>query len=248
MGIKLFAGRERKGERLFLPVGYRKSVKWLPQIGDIFPDFEAATTEGELRFFDWAEGHWSFLFSHPAAFTPICTTEMVSLVAAKADFERCNVRLLGFTASSLDDQIGWHDDIHRNFGACVDFPTVEDTNGALSRAFGMMHAKESTIWPIRKSFILDPSMRIRMIFEYPMQVGRSTDEVVRAVQALQASDRHGVAIPADWTPGEDFLCPIDEGRSNYIKRHPDRIKQLTSYLSLVSPPAGSTGTGDPAFP
>ncbi len=235
MSIQLFAGRGSRGEQIFLPLAYRKQVKWLPQIGDIFPNFQAATTEGPMRFFNWAEGHWSFLFSHPAAFTPVCTTEMVSLAAAKQDFDDRKVKLLGFTASTIEDQRGWHDDIFNRFGFDIDFPTVDDQSGALARAFGMMHVKESASWPIRKSFILDPQMRIRMIFEYPIHVGRSTDEVLRSIDALQAADEHGVAIPADWQPGEEYLCSESHDARHDEVTYGDRVRRLTSYLALIRP-------------
>lgn len=205
MSMQFFAGRGNNGERIFLPLAYRRKVKWLPQIGDIFPDFEATTTEGPLKFFDWADGHWSFVFSHPAAFTPVCATEILSLAQSKDDFERRNVKLLGVTQSSIDVQREWHDGIFKIFGTAIDFPTVADQNMALAKVFGMIHEKESACWSIRKSFILDPQMKIRMIFEYPINVGRSTDEVLRAIDALQACDNLNVVTPADWYPGDAYL-------------------------------------------
>lgn len=205
MSMQFFAGRGNNGERIFLPQAYRRTVKWLPQIGDIFPNFEASTTEGPLNFFDWADGHWSFVFSHPAAFTPVCTTEMISLAEAKNEFGARNVKLLGVTGSSIEKQRQWHDQIARLYGAEIDFPVVDDRNQALAKIFGMIHAKESSSCSIRKSFILDPQMKIRMIFEYPINIGRNTDEVLRAVDALQAADTFEVATPADWQLGEAFI-------------------------------------------
>lgn len=235
MSMQFFAGRGTNGERIFLPLAYRKKVKWLPQIGDIFPNFEATTTEGRLNFFDWAEGHWSFIFSHPAAFTPVCTTEMVSLADAKEDFTARNVKLLGFTQSAIEDQNRWHDEIFNIFGSSIDFPTVDDRNQALAQVFGMIHEKESTSWPIRKSFILDPQMKIRMIFEYPIYIGRSTDEVLRAIDALQAMDQLGVATPADWQLGDKYLCSEKHDALTEVEVYGDRLRRLTPYLALIDP-------------
>lgn len=234
MSIQLFAGHGKKRGRIIVPPAYAKTVKWLPQIGDIFPNFEATTTEGPLRFFDWAEGHWSFLFSHPAAFTPVCTTEMIALVAAKEDFAQRNVKLLGISGSSVKDQQAWHDDISDKFGFEIEFPTIDDQDGVLSAVFGMIHGKESSIWPIRKSIILDPQMRVRMIFEYPIYVGRSTDEVLRAIDSMQLIDKLDVATPADWQPGEEYLCSekhciVDDETFGM------RLKRLTPYLALIRP-------------
>lgn len=205
MSMQFFAGRGNNGERIFLPQAYRRTVKGLPQIGDIFPNFEASTTEGPLNFFDWADGHWSFVFSHPAAFTPVCTSEMISLAEAKNEFGARNVKLLGFTGSSVEEQRQWHDQIARLYGAEIDFPVVDDRNQALAKIFGTIHSKESSSCSIRKSFILDPQMKIRMIFEYPINIGRNTDEVLRAIDALQAADTFEVATPADWQLGEAFI-------------------------------------------
>ena len=192
------------GEHIFQSVKHKKIANWIPQIGDGFPDFQAITTKGPIRFFDWSYGHWCFVFSHQAAFTPVCTSEMVALAAARQEFELRNVKLLGFTALRLEEQNNWHDDIRDKFGLTVDFPIVNDQHGALARTFGMIYANESISSPIRKSFVLDPHMRIRMIFEYPIYIGRSTEEVLRSIDALQAIDKHDIATLADWKPGNDY--------------------------------------------
>ncbi len=233
MTIPFFVGQNRRCEKLFLPLAYRRSVKWLPQIGDIFPDFHAEITDAEFRFFDWAEGHWTFLFSHPAAFTPVCTTELIALAAMQEDFDARNVKLLGFTGSSREKQAAWHADIEKKFGYHIGFPTIADENATLARAFGMIHEKESDAWPIRKSFILDPEMRIRLIFEYPIYVGRSTDEVLRSIDALQAVDRYGLAVPADWQPGEDLVYAENDDAVGDARAVDTSRNYRTPYLSLV---------------
>ena len=221
------------GKQIYLPVADKNMVRWVPKLGDNFPDFQASTTNGPLQFYDWADGQWCFVFSHPAAFTAVCTTEIVALAAAYEDFAAREVKLLGFTASPLEDQRNWHHDILKKFGFHVNFPTVDDQTGFFARTFGMVHENESTSGPIRKSFVLDPKMRIRMIFEYPIYVGRSTDEVLRTIDALQAVDEHDVATPADWRPGQEYLCSEKHVAAYDAKIFGKRLRRLSPYLASV---------------
>ena len=237
MGMQFFKFAADKPNQIRMPAGYLQKNSWAPRIGDIFPDFAASTTQGDMRFFDWAEGSWSFLFSHPVAFSPVCTTEMIALANAFDEFTSCNAKILGFTASTLAEQCAWHRDIEMRFDHRIDFPTIEDVDGQFAEAFGMYHPKESTDWPIRKSFILDQQMRIRMIFEYPLYVGRSTEEVLRTIQALQAVDKHGIATPADWYPGEHYLYTENPGARRLDASKTTRIQRFTPYLAFIAPGA-----------
>lgn len=233
MAVQFFTFHAGDRNRLFLPSGYRRSVPWVPRLGDIFPNFEAETTTGRLGFFDWAEGHWTYLFSHPSAMTPVCTTELLALAAAEPDFERRDVRLLGFSGSSIEEQRMWHDDMQRLFGVSVTYPFVADASNRMARSFGMMHEKESTTWPIRKSFIIDPELRIRMIFEYPVHIARGTDEILRVIDALQVQDRTGLAVPADWMPGDDLVYPEDRTDEEMVRDYGKDFVRLTQYLGIV---------------
>lgn len=205
MDLQFFSGRGCNSERIFLPRSFRRNVKWMPKIGDLFPNFEASSTEGCLRFYNWAEGQWSVIFSHPAAFTPVCTSEIVALAEARDDFAANGVKLLAISRSAVMEQYKWFRDVEKSYGVTIDFPGVEDVSGCLSDAFGFLHPKELPECPIRKCFVLDPEMRIRMIFEYPAMIGRSTDELLRCIFALQIQAREGVATPADWYPGEKVI-------------------------------------------
>lgn len=221
------------GKQMFLPVADKNMVSWVPKLGDNFPDFQASTTKGPLRFFDWIDGHWCFVFSQPAAFTAVCTTEIVALAAAYEDFAARGVKLLGFTASSLEDQRDWHHDILKKFGFHVNFPTVNDQAGFFVRTFGMVHENKSTSRPIRKSFVLDSKMRIRMIFENPIYVARSTNEVLRTIEALQAVDEHDIATPADWRPGQEYFCSEKLDAAYDAKTFVKRLRRLSPYLASV---------------
>ena len=221
------------GKQKFLPVANKNMVRWVPKPRGNFSDFQASTTKGPLRFFNWVDGHWCFVFSHPAAFTAVCTTKIVALAAAYEDFAARGVKLLGFTASSLENQRDWHHDILKKFDFHVNFPTVDDQAGFFARTFGMVHENESTSGPIRKSFVLNSKMRIRMIFEYPIYVGRSTDEVLRTIDALQAVDEHDIATPADWRPGQEYLSSEKHDAAYDAKIFVKRLRRLSPYLASV---------------
>lgn len=233
MTIQFFAprGADRSGMRI--PSAYKKTVKWLPKIGDIFPNFVADTTHGPLNFWNWSEDSWTFLFSHPAARTPVCTTELGAISKNRTDFEALNIKVLGLTGSSIDEQFGWHQEIEAFFGSDIWFPTAYDPNGSLSALFGMRHEKEHSTWPIRKSFILDPQMRIRMIFEYPVFIGRSIEETLRVVEALQLRDQTGAATPADWQESDPIIIPDDRCELDVVRDFGAMSQYLLPYLRVV---------------
>lgn len=242
MSVQFFTPRGPKNEMIRLSAAQRKTVRWLPQIGDVFPDFSVTTTQGPLRFWEWAEGSWVHLFSHPAALTPVCTTEMAAVADCGRESGQIRLKHLALSGSSIDDQLKWHDDIARLFGLTVDFPCGFDPGNQLSRLFGMMHDKESATWPIRKSFIIDPALHIRLIFEYPVFVGRNIEEVLRTVRALQVHDATGAATPADWDRGD--LLIISDGRPEpEVRRQFCADSQnLTPYLRVVEPKCSDSGS------
>lgn len=235
MSIQFFAPRGADNQLVRLPPALRRTVRWLPRIGDIFPDFNVETTQGSLKFWEWAEGHWVHLFSHPAAKTPVCTSEIASVASYSAAWKAANVKNLALTGSTLDEQTQWHADIARLFNVKVDFPCAHDPDLKLSRLFGMMHEKESEAWPIRKSFLIDPSQHLRMIFEYPIFIGRRTGEVLRVVHALQLRDRTGAATPSDWEDGDITIIPDDRSEAHVRKEFGAGSVRLSPYLRVVQP-------------
>ncbi|MDF0603888.1 redoxin domain-containing protein [Psychromarinibacter sp. C21-152] len=232
MNMTLFAGSSWKGGAVCMPASYRRHVAWMPQIGDIFPDFTALTTEGQIQFFEWAEGSWTVLFSHPCAFTPICTTELAALAEASGDFARRNVKLLAFTKSSLLTQVAWHREVESLFEVKINFPSVEDADGQLSQLFGMVHPKQGEL-PGRRTMLLDPSMRIRLIVDYPAYLGRSTEEILRAIDGAQAQDDLSVQLPADWTPGDMYVLPKCCSEEEAFAKFGAAPTELTPYLRVV---------------
>lgn len=238
MVMQFFSGRGRDGESVRLPQAYRQSAKWIARLGDVFPDFTAESTDGRIKFHDWAEGQWTFLFSHPGSFTPVCTTEMAGFAAASADFAARGVRLIAISSDSLKRQVAWRRDVDEMFDVEIDFPSVADQSGILADAFGMIHPKQNEGCPIRKSFLIDPALRVRMIFEYPRMIGRSTDETLRVIDALQASDCYGLGAPADWQPGDDMVCMPGRTLAENRVLFGQGVCAVRDYLQVVSVPEG----------
>lgn len=177
------------------------------RINDAAPDFVARTTHGERRLSDY-RGRWLVMFSHPADFTPVCTSEFVAL-ARKADaFAALGCELLALSVDSLYSHLAWLRDIHQRFGVKVPFPIIEDPSMAIGHAFGMVDASSNDSATVRATFVIDPEGVVRAISWYPMNVGRSVEELLRLVTALQAADREQASTPAGWRPGEPLLEPV----------------------------------------
>ena len=233
MPIQFFTPRGPQKELLNLPSSYRRTVRWLPRIGDIFPDFSIETTKGPIRLWDWADGSWVHLYSHPAAFTPVCTTELASFAFFAEDWRAADIKLLGLTGSSVDSQRRWHQEIEALFDITIDFPNGHDKGMHLARLFGMIHEHESLEWPIRKSFLLDPLMRVQMIFEYPIYIGRNCEEILRVAKALQLRAETGAATPADWVQGDVAIVPDTMSTAEAWRVFGAEPRALTPYLKVV---------------
>lgn len=189
-------------------------------LGMIAPDFEAKTTHGKLKLSDY-KGKWVVLFSHPGDFTPVCTTEFIALAEQAEVFRRRGVELIGLSVDSLSSHIAWVRDIEASFGVRIPFPVIADLDTTVARLYGMIHPQISHISPVRSLFVIDPNRVIRMIFFYPAGVGRSLDEILRIVDALQVVAREKVATPANWKPGEPVLVEPPHTQS----AAEDRLKQ-----------------------
>lgn len=176
------------------------------RINDPAPDFIARTTQGEKRLSDY-RGRWLVLFSHPADFTPVCTSEFIALAKQADAFEALGCDLMALSVDSLYSHLAWLKDIFRRFGVKVPFPIIEDPSMAIGHAFGMVDAGSSDSATVRATFVIDPEGVVRAISWYPMNIGRSVDELLRLVTALQTSDREAASTPAGWTPGDALLEP-----------------------------------------
>lgn len=187
------------------------------RIDELAPDFEARTTKGLVRLSDY-RGRWLVFFSHPADFTPVCTSEFLAFQRAADRFGALDADLLGLSVDSLYAHIAWVKDIEQRFGTKITFPIIEDISMSVARLFGMIHDGSATTAAVRSVFFIDPHGYIRAMIHYPMNVGRSIDEILRVLTALQESDTRQVATPEGWQPGENAFLPPPLDQAEADKR------------------------------
>ncbi|HAS04565.1 MAG TPA: peroxiredoxin [Dehalococcoidia bacterium] len=192
----------------------------LPRLGDKAPDFDALTTHGNLKLDDF-KGSWIILFSHPADFTPVCTTEFIAFAEIFPDLQKRGVELLGLSVDSLSSHIAWARNVEEKTGVKIPFPIIADLSKEVSLAYGMVHPGQSKTETVRCVFIIDDKQVIRTILYYPLSTGRNMQEILRIVDALQMTDANGVATPANWTPGNKVIVPApntQEGAEERVKQ------------------------------
>lgn len=191
---------------LLTPATETVSIPPAASIDELAPAFEARSTHGPVRLSDY-KGRWLVFFSHPADFTPVCTSEFVGFQNAAADFKALGADLLGLSVDSLFAHIAWVKDIEERFDVKITFPIIEDISMSVARAYGMIHDHSATTETVRSVFFIDPEGYVRAIIHYPMNVGRSVDEIIRVLTALQASDKNTIATPEGWRPGDRAVLP-----------------------------------------
>lgn len=194
-----------------------QTIQGLPQINERAPDFEANTTHGVKKLSDY-KGKWLILFSHPADFTPVCTTEFMGFAKHYEDFKKINTELLGLSIDSLFAHIAWKRSIKQNFGVDIPFPIIEDLSMKVAKSYGMIHPGASDTSAVRATFVIDPEGVLRAMVYYPMSNGRSISEFLRLVTALQTSDKNKVATPEGWQPGEACIVPPPKTSEEAEKR------------------------------
>jgi peroxiredoxin 2/4 len=192
-----------------MDVGYSSINPKSLKIGDLAPNFQARTTQGERSLEDY-RGRWLLFFSHPADFTPVCTSEFVALARAQEEFDRLDCALLGLSVDSLYAHVAWVQTIHKSFDVKINFPIVEDPSMAIGRAYGMIDEDSADSSAMRASYFIDPEGFIRAITWYPLSVGRSVDEIIRILTALQKTASGKVFTPEGWRPGKDVLAPPEQ--------------------------------------
>jgi len=203
------------------------------RLGDIAPDFTAQTTRGEISFHEWLGDGWGVLFSHPADFTPVCTTELGTVARLKPEFERRNVKVIGLSVDSVESHEKWEGDIGEVQGTPMNFPMIADTDQLVSRLYDMIHPEVSETTTVRSVFVIGLDKKIKLILIYPMSTGRNFAEILRAIDSLQLTAAQPVATPADWTPGDDVLVglAVDD----------DVAKERFGVLRIVKPYLRYTG-------
>jgi peroxiredoxin 2/4 len=207
-------------------------IMTMPRIGDVAPDFEAVTTQGKIRMSEFAKDKWIVMFSHPADFTPVCTTEMSGFAIRKKEFTDLNTELLGLSIDSIHAHLGWVSNVKEKTGVYFDFPIIADIDMKVSKLYAMLQPNESETAAVRAVFFIDPNKKIRMIMYYPLNVGRSMDEILRALKALQVADKFKVALPLDWTPGAQVIVPPPKTLAEMEERMADTsIEKIDFYLA-----------------
>ena len=175
------------------------------RLGDEAPNFSAVTTDGEIDFHDWKTDSWAILFSHPADFTPVCTTELGRTAALKDEFAKRNTKAIAISVDPIADHHGWAPDIGEVGGTDLNFPIIADPDRHVSEAYDMIHPGEGDTSTVRSVFVIDPGNTVRLTLTYPKSVGRNFDEIVRVLDALQATDAAPIATPVDWQPGDRVI-------------------------------------------
>lgn len=191
----------------------------IPRINEPAPDFHAKSTHGMIKLSDYtSRGKWVMLFSHPADFTPVCTTEFVEFARRHPDFEKRNVQLIGNSVDSVYSHIAWVRNIEEKFGVKVPFPVIADLDQKVAQAFGMVHEAVSDTATVRAVFFIDPKGTIRALLYYPLSLGRNVDELLRVFDALQTADANACATPANWKPGDAVIVPAPITQADAEKR------------------------------
>jgi len=209
------------------------------------PDFEAQTTDGLIRLSEWEKGKWVILFSHPADFTPVCTTELMAFATQQDEFKRKNVALLGCSVDSIYSHIAWVRNIQDKFGVSIRFPIIADLDQKVSRLYGMIHELSSNTSTVRCVFFIDPKRVLRAMIYYPMNVGRNFTEIMRVVDALQTADANKVACPANWTSGQDVIVPAPVTLEDAEARATNLEYQVADwYFAMKKMPVNQLSKGD----
>jgi alkyl hydroperoxide reductase subunit AhpC len=206
------------------------------RLGDIAPNFKATTTEGEIDFYDYLGDGWGILFSHPADYTPVCTTELGKTALLKVEFAKRNVKVLAVSVDPLDKHFGWRSDINETQNCSVDFPIIADERREVADLYDMIHPNASETSTVRSLFIIGPDKKVKLMITYPASTGRNFNEVLRVVDSLQLTASFSVATPADWKHGEDVIVVLAVSTEDAIKKFEKGVNIIKPYLRYTPQP------------
>ncbi len=206
------------------------------QLGDTVPNFTQASSEGTINFYDWAGDSWVVLFSHPADYTPVCTTELGEVAKLKPEFDKRNVKVIALSVDDEDSHRGWIGDIEETQSTRLNYPILADADKAVSDLYGMIHPNANAKVTVRSVFVIDPQKKLRLTITYPPSTGRNFDEILRVIDSLQLTDNYGVATPVNWKDGDDVVVvpsiPTEEAR----ERFPKGLTEIKPYLRMTPQP------------
>ena len=206
------------------------------RLGDIAPNFIAQTTEGAINFHEYLGNSWGVLFSHPADFTPVCTTELGRTALLKDEFEKRNVKVLAVSVDSIDKHFTWRNDINETQNCTVDFPLIADEDKTVANAYGMIHPNASETFTVRSLFIIGPDKKVKLMITYPASTGRNFNEVLRVIDSLQLTANYSVATPANWQNGEDVIVVPAVSTEDAIKKFEKGLNIVKPYLRYTPQP------------
>ncbi len=206
------------------------------QLGDVVPNFTQDSSEGSLSFYEWAGDSWVVLFSHPADYTPVCTTELGTVASLKSEFDKRNVKIIALSVDSAESHKGWINDINETQKTTVNYPIIADEDRKVSDLYGMIHPNSLNNLTVRSVFIIDPNKKLRLTITYPASTGRNFDEILRVIDSLQLTDNYQVATPANWQDGDDCVVvpsiPTEEAKQKF----PKGVTEVKSYLRMTPQP------------
>jgi alkyl hydroperoxide reductase subunit AhpC len=206
------------------------------RLGDVAPNFTAITTEGTIDFHQWLGNSWGVLFSHPADYTPVCTTELGAVAKIKAEFQKRNVKVMAVSVDPLDSHRGWIKDINETQACSMNFPIIADENRQVASAYDMIHPNADDKATVRSVFIIGPDKKIKLTLTYPASTGRNFAEILRVIDSLQLTASHKVATPADWRSGEDCIVSPAVSDSEAEKLFPKGVRKVKPYLRYTPQP------------
>ncbi len=209
-------------------------INQMPRIGDQAPDFTAVTTTGKLTFSEYNKDNWVILFSHPADFTPVCTTEMSGFAIEKDFFAKRNTKLMGLSIDSIHAHIAWVNAVQEKTGILFEFPIVADIDMSVAKLYGMLQPGESQTAAVRAVFIIDPAGKVRLIMYYPLNIGRNMEEIKRTLIALQTSDENKCAMPLNWKEGDKVIVPAPITIEGLAERKNSDLEMVDWYLAKRS--------------
>lgn len=206
------------------------------QLGDDAPNFTATTTEGEINFHQWLGNGWGILFSHPADFTPVCTTELGTVSKIKPEFDKRNVKVIAVSVDPIDSHKGWINDINETQHTTMNYPIIADPERKVANLYGMIHPKASDTLTVRSVFVIGPDKKIKLMLTYPASTGRNFDEILRVIDSLQMTSKHKLATPANWKPGQECIV-VPAVSDDEAKKIFGDFRAEKPYLRYVSSPS-----------
>ena len=206
------------------------------QLGDAAPDFTAETTEGKINFYEFLGDNWGVIFSHPADYTPVCTTELGRTAALQNEFDKRGVKVIAVSVDGLDSHNGWIKDINETQNVHVQFPIIADPDKKVANLYGMLHPNSLATATVRSLFVIGPDKKIKLIIVYPASTGRNFNEVLRVIDSLQLTSKYNVSTPADWQYNDDVVVGTSISTEDAIKRFPKGVREVKPYLRFTPQP------------